>query len=56
MITKALHRGAISDVVSATTSGPKAKHPSHDESGEALKASKATTDTYIRNISSSRSQ
>ena len=46
-ITKALHRGAISDVVSATTSEPIAKHPglhSHDELGEALKASKATTD------------
>ena len=46
-ITKALHRGAISDVVSATSSEPIAKHPrlhSHDELGEALKASKATTD------------
>ena len=46
-ITKALHRGAISDVVSATTSEAIAKHPglhSHDELGEALKASKATTD------------
>ena len=46
-ITKALHGGAISDVVSATTSEPIAKHPglhSHDELGEALKASKATTD------------
>ena len=46
-ITKALHRGAISDVVSATTSEPIAKRPglhSHDELGEALKASKATTD------------
>ena len=46
-ITKALHRGAISDVVSATTSEPIAKHPglhSHGELGEALKASKATTD------------
>ena len=46
-ITKALHRGAISDVVSATTSEPIAKRPglhSHDELGEALKASKTTTD------------
>ena len=46
-ITKALHRGAISDVVSATSSEPIAKHPglrSHDELVEALKASKATTD------------
>ena len=46
-ITKALHRGAISDVVSATSSEPIAKHPglcSHDELREALKASKATTD------------
>ena len=46
-ITKALHRGAISDVVSATSSEPIAKRPrlrSHDELGEALKASKATTD------------
>ena len=46
-ITKALHRGAISDVVSATSSEPIAKHPglrSQDELGEALKASKATTD------------
>ena len=46
-ITKALHRGAISDVVSATTSEPIAKRPglhSRDELGEALKASKATTD------------
>ena len=46
-ITKALHRGAISDVVSATTSEPIAKRPrlhSHDELGEALKTSKATTD------------
>ena len=47
MITKALHRGAINDVVSATTTEPIAKHPGlhrHDELGEALKASKATTD------------
>ena len=47
MITKDLHRGAISDVVSATTGEPIVKHPglhSHDELGEALKASKATTD------------
>ena len=46
-ITKALHKGAISDVVSATSSEPIAKRPglhSHDKLGEALKASKATTD------------
>ena len=46
-IIKALHRGAISDVVSATTSELIAKHPrlhGHDELGEALKANKATTD------------
>ena len=46
-ITKALHKGDISDVVSATSSEPIAKRPwlhSHDKLGEALKASKATTD------------
>ena len=46
-ITKALHKGAISDVVSATSSEPIAKRPwlhSHDKLGDALKASKATTD------------
>ena len=46
-ITKAIHKGAISDVVSATSSEPIAKRPrlhSHDKLGEALKASKATTD------------
>ena len=46
-ITKALHRGAISDVVSATSSEPTAKHSrlhNHDELGEVLKTSKATTD------------
>ena len=46
-ITKALHKGAISDVVSATSSEPIAKRPglhSHDKLGEALKASKTTTD------------
>ena len=46
-ITKALHKGAISDVVSATSNEPIAKCPglhSHDKLGEALKASKATTD------------
>ena len=45
-ITKALHKGAISDV-SATSSEPIAKCPwlcSHDKLGEALKTSKATTD------------
>ena len=46
-VTKALHKGAISDVVSVTSNEPTAKHPglhSHDKLGEALKASKATTD------------
>ena len=43
-ITKALHRGAISDVVSATSSAKRPGLRSHDELGEALKASKATTD------------
>ena len=46
-ITKALHKGAISDVVSATSNEPIAKRPwlhIHDKLGEALKASKATTD------------
>ena len=46
-ITKALHKGAISDVVSATSNEPIAKRPrlhSHDKLGDALKASKATTD------------
>ena len=46
-ITKALHTGAISDVVSASSNEPIAKCPklhNHDKLGEALKASKATTD------------
>ena len=46
-ITKALHKGAISDVVSATSNEPIAKRPrlhSHDKLGDAVKASKATTD------------
>ena len=46
-ITKALHRGAISEVVSATSSEPITDCPrlhSHDKLGEALKANKATTD------------
>ena len=46
-ITKALHRGAISEVVTATSSEPIAKRPrlhSDNKLGEALKASKATTD------------
>ena len=45
-ITKALHTGAISDVISATTSDPLAIQHSlyyHDKLGEALKASKTTT-------------
>ena len=46
-ITKTLQRGAISDVVSATISEPIANHSglhTHNQLGEALKASKATTD------------
>ena len=46
-ITEALHTGDISDVVSATSDEQIAKRPglhSHDKLGEALKASKATTD------------
>ena len=46
-ITKALHRGAISEVITATSSEPIAKRPrlhSDNKLGEALKASKATTD------------
>ena len=45
-ITKALHTGAISDVISAS-SEPSPKRPrlsSHDKLGEALKASKTTTE------------
>ena len=47
MITKALYTGAVSDVISATSSEPIAKRHwlhSHDKLGEALKASKVTTD------------
>ena len=50
MVTKALHSGAISDVISATSSKPKAMHPSlhhHDKLGDALKASKTTTDVSV---------
>ena len=46
-ITKALNTGAISDVISATSGDPLAIQPSlhhHDKLGEALKASKTTTD------------
>ena len=46
-ITEALHKGAISDVVSATSNKPIAKRPwlhSHDKLGDAVKASKATSD------------
>ena len=46
-ITEALHRGAIGEVITATSSEPIAKRPrlrSNDKLGEALKASKATTD------------
>ena len=47
VITKALNIGAISDVISATSGDPLAKRPrlyGHDELGDALKASKTTTD------------
>ena len=46
-ISKALHAGAISDVISATSSDPLAMQPSlhhHDTLGDALKASKTTSD------------
>ena len=46
-ITKALHTGAVNDVISATSSEPLAMHPTlhhHEKLGEALKASKTTTD------------
>ena len=46
-ITKTLNTGAISDVISATSGDPLAKRPrlyGHDELGDALKASKTTTD------------
>ena len=46
-ITKTLHTGAISDVISATTNDPLAKHPrlyGHEKLGYELKASKTTTD------------
>ena len=47
MVTEALHSGAISDVISATSSKPIAMQPSlhhHDKLGDALKASKITTE------------
>ena len=46
-LTKALHTGAIGDVISATNSDPFAMHSSihhHDKLRGALKASKTTTD------------
>ena len=46
-ISKALHAGAISDVISATSSDPLTMQPSlhhHDKLGDALKASKTTSD------------
>ena len=46
ILTEALHSGAISDVISATSSKPIAMQPSlhhHDKLGNALKASKTTT-------------
>ena len=46
-ITKALNTGAISDVISATSSDPLVIQPSlhhHDKLGEVLKACKTTTD------------
>ena len=47
IVTEALHSGAISDVISATSSKPIAKRPRlhhHDKLGNALKASKTTTE------------
>ena len=47
IVTEALHSGAISDVISATSSKPMAMQPSlhhHDKLGDALKASKTTTE------------
>ena len=47
IVTEALHSGAISDVISATSSKPIAMQPSlhhHDKLGDALKASKTTTE------------
>ena len=47
MVTEALHSGAISDVISATSSKPIAMQPSlhhHDKLGDALKTSKTTTE------------
>ena len=47
MVTEALHSGAISDVIPATSSKPIAKRPKlhhHDKLGDALKASKTTTE------------
>ena len=46
-VTEALHSGAISDIISATSSEPIAKRPRfhhHDKLGDALKASKTTTE------------
>ena len=45
-VTEALHSGAISDIISATSSEPIAKRPRlhhHDKLGDALKTSKTTT-------------
>ena len=47
IVTEALHSGAISDVISATSSKPIATQPSlyhHNKLGNALKASKTTTE------------
>ena len=47
IVTEALHSGAICDVISATSSKPIAMQPSlhhHDKLGDALKASKTTTE------------
>ena len=47
IVTEALHSGAISDFVSATSSKPIAMQPSlhhHDKLGDTLKASKTTTE------------
>ena len=47
IVNEALHSGAISDVISATSSKPTAKRPKlhhHDKLEDALKASKTTTE------------
>ena len=46
-VTEALHIGAVSDIISATSNEPMAKRPRlhhHDKLGDALKTSKTTTE------------